>query len=287
MLLTFAEPLGAHEHRRGRRATAPPVAVGTPQVGARRRLADRARCPNPLPKGELRGLAGWSANPTAPGGGSSTFSFTVANDTAATAGRHRSRRRPRLDTRHRRRPPPSATVTPTSDGSTDAESGIRRAARPARGCSARSASPCCSARSVLIAIAWPEGVEYILTVRFLRSAWLLTLAFAVFNVGVRRRRRSPARASAASLSPTAWGTSPTRRRASPRSRRVIFVAPHRVGRDATRARHRPGDPAARAGAARARRGDARLQPGRSVSSPFSATPSASPTRWRWRCGSAG
>ena len=36
---------------------------------------------------------------------------------------------------------------------------------------------------VLIATAWPEGVEYILTVRFLRSAWLLTLAFAIFNAG--------------------------------------------------------------------------------------------------------
>ena len=56
---------------------------------------------------------------------------------------------------------------------------------------------------VLIATAWPEGVEYILTVRFLRSAWLLTLAFAIFNAGMRDRADHRQR-HRSSLSPTSW-----------------------------------------------------------------------------------
>jgi len=36
---------------------------------------------------------------------------------------------------------------------------------------------------VLIAIAWPEGVEYILTVRFLRFTWMVTLAFTYLFAG--------------------------------------------------------------------------------------------------------
>jgi copper transport protein len=56
---------------------------------------------------------------------------------------------------------------------------------------------------VLIATAWPEGVEYILTVRFLRSAWLLTLAFAIFNTACVAAEIS-GEGIGSSLSPTSW-----------------------------------------------------------------------------------
>ena len=56
---------------------------------------------------------------------------------------------------------------------------------------------------VLIATAWPEGVEYILTVRFLRSAWLLTLAFAIFNAACVAAQIS-GKGIGSSLSPTSW-----------------------------------------------------------------------------------
>jgi copper transport protein len=57
---------------------------------------------------------------------------------------------------------------------------------------------------VLIATAWPEGVEYILTVRFLRSAWLLTLVFAIFNAACMRAQIT-GKGIGSSLSPTSWG----------------------------------------------------------------------------------
>ena len=53
---------------------------------------------------------------------------------------------------------------------------------------------------VLIVVAWPEGPEYILAVRFLRSVWLLTFAgtllyvvalSAAVNDEVARRRAEP------------------------------------------------------------------------------------------------
>ena len=56
---------------------------------------------------------------------------------------------------------------------------------------------------VLIATAWPEGVEYILTVRFLRSAWLLTLAFAIFNTACVAAQIT-GKGIGSSLSPTSW-----------------------------------------------------------------------------------
>lgn len=57
--------------------------------------------------------------------------------------------------------------------------------------------------SVLIAVAWPDGVEYILTVRFLRAGWIVAVvgsaAMAVFLTADQAQR-----SVASSVSPTTW-----------------------------------------------------------------------------------
>jgi copper transport protein len=75
---------------------------------------------------------------------------------------------------------------------------------------------------VLIATAWPEGVEYILTVRFLRSAWLLTLAVAVFNTACVAARMT-GKGIGSSLSPGAWGDLTDTTPGIAALARVIFV----------------------------------------------------------------
>ncbi len=75
---------------------------------------------------------------------------------------------------------------------------------------------------VLIATAWPEGVEYILTVRFLRSAWLLTLAFAIFNAACVAAQISGT-SIGSSLSPTAWSSLTDTTPGIAALARVIFV----------------------------------------------------------------
>jgi copper transport protein len=57
---------------------------------------------------------------------------------------------------------------------------------------------------VLIAVAWPEGVEYILTLRFLKTTWFLALASTFLFAGALQANASGA-SLGSSLSPTAWG----------------------------------------------------------------------------------
>ena len=56
---------------------------------------------------------------------------------------------------------------------------------------------------VLIVAAWPEGVEYILTVRFLRSAWLASVVGSILTV-VFLTSQATGRSIGSSLSPGAW-----------------------------------------------------------------------------------
>jgi copper transport protein len=56
---------------------------------------------------------------------------------------------------------------------------------------------------VLIATAWPEGVEYILTVRFLRTAWIVSLVGSVLTA-VFLTANVTGKSIGASLNPLAW-----------------------------------------------------------------------------------
>ncbi len=57
---------------------------------------------------------------------------------------------------------------------------------------------------VLIAIAWPEGVEYILTIRFLRTTWLFTIVSTYLFTGALAASQSGSGIGSALL-PTGWG----------------------------------------------------------------------------------
>ncbi len=196
LLLTFANPLGA-TNTIDVVCNGSPIAVGTPQVGLDG-VSLSVSVPNPLPKGECA-VAWQVSQPDGQGGGSSTFLFTVANDTLATVA-------PLVTT-------PAAgttaitgsTVAPTTTSSTDTatpESGSGGPLGLSRLLISLGVATLFGAL-VLIATAWPEGVEYILTVRFLRSAWLLTLVVAGFNAACVAARIS-GKGIGSSLSPTAW-----------------------------------------------------------------------------------
>jgi len=57
---------------------------------------------------------------------------------------------------------------------------------------------------VLIAIAWPEGVEYILTVRFLRTTWIVSMVSTYLFAGALAANQTGAGIGSA-LVPTGWG----------------------------------------------------------------------------------
>ncbi|MEY2400807.1 MAG: copper transport protein [Ilumatobacteraceae bacterium] len=198
LLLTFANALGATNTVEVV-CNGSPVAVGTPQVGLDG-VSLSVSVPNPLPKGEC--AVSWLVTQTdGQSGGSSTFLFTVANDTLATLVPPVTTPTAGSTLSVGSTLPPVAT-SPSSPDTVVPESG--------------SGGPLGLSRLliylgvailfgslVLIATAWPEGVEYILTVRFLRSAWLLTLAFAIFNAACVAARIS-GKGIGSSLSPTSW-----------------------------------------------------------------------------------
>ncbi len=216
LLLTFANPLGATNTVEVV-CNGSPFAVGTPQVGVDT-VSLTVSVPNPLPKGEC--VVSWLVSqPDGVGGGSSTFPFTIANDTVATVA-------------------PLVTAAPT--GSTPATGST---AAPTAVTPTNNTTPPKSGSSgplglsqllvwlgvavlfgslVLIATAWPEGVEYILTVRFLRSAWLLTLAFAIFNAACVAAQISD-KGIGSSLSPTSWSSLTDTTPGIAALARVIFV----------------------------------------------------------------
>jgi copper transport protein len=197
LLLTFANPLGATNTVQVA-CNGSPIAVGSPAVGLDG-LSLSVTVPNPLPKGEC--VVSWQVSqPDAQSGGSSSFLFTIANDTVGTPV-------PAVTTPLAGSVP--ATASTTAPAGTSTSSGT---STPGTG----SGGPLGLSRLlmslgvavlfgslVLIATAWPEGVEYILTVRFLRSAWLLTLAFAIFNAGCVTAQIT-GKGIGSSLSPTSW-----------------------------------------------------------------------------------
>ena len=197
LLLTFANPLGATNTVQVA-CNGSPIAVGSPAVGLDG-VSLSVTVPNPLPKGEC--VVSWQVSqPDAQSGGSSSFLFTIANDTVATLA-------PAVTT-----PATGSTPATASTTALATTSSLGGSSRPGTG----SGGPLGLSRLlislgvavlfgslVLIATAWPEGVEYILTVRFLRSAWLLTLAFAIFNAGCVTAQIT-GKGIGSSLSPTSW-----------------------------------------------------------------------------------
>ncbi len=139
--------------------------------------------------------------------GSGSFTFTIANDTAVTQ-------------------PPTTTTAPTT-GSTPAgvttttptATTVPTTAGEGDGTSTdgtSSTGPLGLFRListlgltmlfgalVVIAVAWPEGVEYILTVRYLRTAWGIAVIGTFLFVGALTAQQT-GNGLGASLMPTAW-----------------------------------------------------------------------------------
>jgi copper transport protein len=196
LLLTFANALGATNSVQVV-CNGSPFAVGTPQVGLDG-VSLTVPVPNPLPKGDC--VVSWLVSqPDGQGGGSSTFSFTIANDTIGTVASAATTPAGGSTVPGSTLPP--ETITPSHD-TVVPESGSGGPLGLSRLLISLGVAVLFGSL-VLIATAWPEGVEYILTVRFLRSAWLLTLAVAVFNTACVAARIT-GKGIGSSLSPTSW-----------------------------------------------------------------------------------
>ena len=135
--------------------------------------------------------------------GSSSLTFTVANDPVVTAP-------PEITTTV-----PGDTSPPTTEATTtpSIDNGVTDKATE----SSSSSGPLGLFRLlsnlglavllgslVLIAIAWPEGVEYILTVRFLRTTWIVSMVSTYLFAGALAASQTGAGIGSA-LSPTGWG----------------------------------------------------------------------------------
>ncbi len=147
---------------------------------------------SPLPKGTCEVL--WQAQGTTePGTQRGNFSFTVEQDTVITVAPVDSSGSP-IST-------PAAT-----NGTTAAESAsppnIGGPLGLARLLSSLSIAVLFGAL-VLITVAWPEGIEYILTIRFLRYTWVLAVFSTVLLV-ICLTAQSKGTSIASSISPTGW-----------------------------------------------------------------------------------
>ncbi len=182
------------------------IALGSPQLTPDG-LSLSVAVPTPMPKGQC--VVAWRVSqPDGTPGGNGSFTFTVEADTAATTATT-----------------PAAGTDPIATDAPGASTGTSTAGTSAAGTPGATASdPAPSGVAgplglsrlivtlglaalfgalVLIAVAWPEGVEYILTVRFLRTAWAVAVAGAFLNV-VTLRAQLTGEGIGASLSPTSW-----------------------------------------------------------------------------------
>jgi copper transport protein len=195
--LTFASPLGAINVVSATCNDAL-VPLGSPTVTTDK-LSLTVPVTSPLPKGEC--VVAWRVgNPDGTPGGSGSFKFSIAADTAATVA-----------------PAETTVVDPTATGATPTSPATTPASTDKNSDdTSSSGGPLGLARLismlglailfgsfVVIAVAWPEGVEYILTVRFLRTAWFVAGAGAYFYAAAMAGQIS-GDGIGAGLIPTSW-----------------------------------------------------------------------------------
>ncbi len=194
MVLTFANPLG-NDNRVVVVCNGQPSTTGAAQVGADR-LSLTVPVTSVLPKGTC--VVTWLvSDPAGQPAGTSTFSFTVTTDTAVAPTAAPG------DTL-----PASGTATATGSGSSAASaaaasSGLGNGPLGILRLAATMSLAVLFGSFVLISLAWPEGVEYILTVRFLRITFYAALATAVlFVIGL--TSQVTGHGFGASISPSQW-----------------------------------------------------------------------------------
>lgn len=200
MQFSFAEPLGA-TNTVVVTCNGTPFSVGNPSVGPDGRSLT-VPVPNPMPKGTCNVVVFVSA-PDATANGQVSIGFTITADTETVVVGSSA---------------PVATAAPaTGDGAdSTADSGSTAVGSSSSAAGDGLGGVLGLARLianlglaallgalVLIAVAWPEGVEYILTVRFLRTAWAVAAAGTVLTAVVLTAQATDA-SLGSSLSPLAW-----------------------------------------------------------------------------------
>jgi putative copper export protein/methionine-rich copper-binding protein CopC len=199
MVFNFSEPLGG-TNSVAVTCEGAPFSVGQTTVGPDG-LTITVPVPNPMPKGTCSAAVSVSA-PDGPPNGQFSVKFTITSDsvvpatTLAPAGT--------VD--------PTATTVAGAVATTVAPAGTGDSTDGTGG----SGGPLGLARLVtniglavlfgslvLIATAWPEGVEYILTVRFLRTAWIVSLVGSVLTA-VFLTANVTGKSIGASLNPLSW-----------------------------------------------------------------------------------
>jgi copper transport protein len=200
--LTFAEPLGTTNTAR-LICNGTAVPIGDPSVGPDRRTLVIA-VPNALPNGscDLRwvisapegGIAESSSNKlafTVGGAGAPVTTAAGATPTTVAGGAAPQAGAPAT---------PGTTVPANS--AADEPSGSQGPAGLARLVALIGLSILFGSL-VVIALAWPEGVEYVLTVRFLRSAWIIAIVGAYLHAVALTVLNTDTSLGAA-LIPTSW-----------------------------------------------------------------------------------
>ena len=194
MVFNFSEPLGG-TNSVAVTCEGAPFSVGQTTVGPDG-LAITVPVPNPMPKGTCSAAVSVSAPDGSPNGQFSV-KFTITSDSVAAATTLA----------------PEGTVDPTATTVAVATTVAPAGTGDSTG---GSGGPLGLARLVtniglavlfgslvLIATAWPEGVEYILTVRFLRTAWIVSLVGSVLTAVVLTANVT-GKSIGASLNPLSW-----------------------------------------------------------------------------------
>lgn len=202
MVFTFSEPLGG-TNSVAVTCEGAPFSVGQTTVGPDG-LTITVPVPNPMPKGTCSAAVSVSAPDGSPNGQFSV-KFTITSDSVAAV----TTLAPTVTV------DPAAPVDPTV---TTVAGGVPTTVAPGGtdDSTGGSGGPLGLARLVtniglavlfgslvLIATAWPEGVEYILTVRFLRTAWIVSLVGSVLTT-VFLTANVTGKSIGASLNPLAW-----------------------------------------------------------------------------------
>ena len=177
-----------------------PFVVGTPTVSADR-LTVSVPITNPMPAGTCTVVLTISAADSTPNGNFSV-TFTIAADTPAVAPTVSPA--PSTVTTVAGAAPITTTAPAVSDaaGSESAGTNVGGPLGLARVLSMLGLAVLLGSL-VLIVTAWPEGVEYILTVRFLRSAWAVGMVGSVLSA-ILLRAQVTGESVGSSISPSSW-----------------------------------------------------------------------------------
>lgn len=201
MVFTFAEALGP-TNQIAVTCNGAAVPVGSATVNADG-LSLTVSVPNPLPAGTC--TAAWIVSaPDSSSNGSGAISFTITGDAPAAATSTPATTPGTGSTVGAGTTPPTTVAPSTSTG--DGGDSTRPKVGGPLGLSRLVAAlglAVLLGSIVLIVTAWPEGVEYILTVRFLRLMWVVALLGSIATA-IFLRAQITGETAGSSIMPTSW-----------------------------------------------------------------------------------